>query len=294
MKPGVVSKRLVDGKPILERKMLGVHQVLALTPELCVGCGICAVMCPQEASKLSPATMKDGRLTKKAIADLDARKCTFCGECAVLCLTNAIQIEINGKQTVPVVEANVFPTLIKEIAVEVKKCNKACNLVCQDACPTKAIEVTLERTEKGEIRGVQDVKVDRKLCIFCKRCESVCPQNAIRVTKPFYGLLKLNTDFCPQGCQVCVDACPSKAISLNESLKPEVTEEFCIYCGACQEVCPEKAISLKRTQVLHTAVTSGAWIVALEKLVSRPYLVKELTSRARKKLCEATQGIGRF
>jgi len=294
MKPGVVLKRNVDGRLVLERKMLGVHQVLSMTSELCVGCGICAASCPEEASRLSSVAMKDGRLTKKALVDLDAYKCIFCGGCVVLCPANAIQIEINGKQTVPLVEANVFPTLMKEIDVDVEKCEKACNLVCQESCPTKSIEVIVKRTENGEILRIQDVKVDKKLCIFCKRCESLCPYNAIHVTKPFYGSLRLNTNSCPEGCQVCIDACPSKAISLNEDKKPSSTEEFCIYCGACQEACPERAIFLERTQILHTEVTSGAWITALEKLTSRPYLVKELTSRARKKLHEVTQNIGRF
>ncbi len=294
MKPGVVSKRLVDGRLVLERKMLGAHEVLTLTSELCVGCGICAVTCPEEAPSLSPATIKNGGLVKKGSADFDSRKCTFCGVCLVLCPTNAIQIEINGKQTVRVVEANVFPTLIKEIDVDVNKCNIACNLVCQNTCPTKAIEVILKKTENGQILGIQDIIVNRKLCIFCKRCESVCPRNALRVSKPFYGVIELNTNFCPEGCQVCVDACPSKAISLSESRRPMVEEEFCIYCCACQEACPKKAISLTRTQVLHTDISSGAWITALEKLTSHPYLVKELTSRTRKKLREATLSIGRF
>lgn len=294
MKPSVVSKREIDGKLVLERKMLGVHQVLKLTPELCIGCGICAFTCFEEAPRLSSAAIKNGRLIKKMLADFDARKCTFCGGCVVLCPANAIQIEINGKQTVRLVEANVFPILIKKIDINMSKCNITCNLVCQNSCPTKAIEVILERTEKGEIRGVQEIKVDRKLCIFCKRCEYLCPQNAIQVTKPFYGFFKLDANLCPEGCQVCVDACPSKAISLTKSGKTTIEEEFCIYCGACQKACPEGAIFLKRTQVLHTDIISGAWITALEKLTSRPYLLKEQTSRARKKLREATQNIGRF
>ncbi len=61
------------------------------------------------------------------------------------------------------------------------------------------------------------------------------------------------------------------------------TEEFCIYCGACQQVCPEKAIKVNRTQVWHTDVQSGAWVVALEKLTSLGSVVKEMSSKSGKK-----------
>jgi len=294
MKPGVVSKRDINGKLVLERKMLGVHEALTVFHERCIGCNICVDTCPAEAPSLSSAAIKDGRLIKKRLVDLDARKCTFCGGCVVLCPTDAIQMEINGQPAVRIVAANVFPTLIKKIHVDAEKCNVTCNFVCQDNCPTKAIEVKLKKTENGETRGVQNLEVHLKLCIFCKKCESACPQNAIQVTRPFNGVIKLNTTLCPKGCQVCIDACPSKVISLNENRKPAISEEFCIYCGACQKACPEKVISLQRTQVLHTDVTSGAWITALEKLTSRPYLFRELTSRSGKKLREAAQNIGRF
>lgn len=274
--------------------MLGAHQLLSLSHGLCVGCGICANTCPHESIKLSPATIKNGRLAKKALVDFDTRKCTFCGICAVLCPTNAIQTEINGKQTIPVVEAKIFPSLMKRVEVDVKKCNVACDLVCQDTCPTKAVEIVLKKADNGKIRGVQNVTVDTRLCVFCKRCESVCPEKAFRVIKPVYGGLELDTASCPDGCQACIDICPSKAISLGEGKKPRVEDEFCIYCGACKEVCPAKAISFARTQILHTDASSGAWITALEKLTSRPCLVKELTSKNRKKLREATQNIRRL
>ncbi len=291
MKPGVVSKRRFNGKLVLERKMLGMRQVISLNHELCVGCGICAIICPQESPKLSPPAVKDGKLVKKALPDFDSQKCTFCGECVVLCPTNAIEIQVNDKQTVPVVEGNVFPTLTKAIDIDVKKCDTACNLACQNNCPTKTIEVKLRKANDGRKQKIEDITVDRKLCIFCKQCESACPKNAISVTKPVYGVLKLNANFCPEGCQVCLDVCPSKAVLLGEDMKPIVNEEFCIYCGACKEACPKGVISVERTRVLCSEATSGAWIEALEKLTSRSYLVKELTSKSRKRLREAAQAI---
>jgi len=294
MKRGAVIKFKLDKKLVLERKMLNLHQVFTLDHEHCVGCGFCVSICPEGAPKLTPALIRDGRLISKALIDLDASKCTFCGECAVICPTNAIRIEINGKETVPVVEAEAFPSLIKEIRVDVSKCDPACDLACQKACLTEAIDVITERTETKEVSKILDINIDERKCTFCKRCEIVCPQNAIRVVKPILGSIRLDSNLCPENCQVCIDVCPTKAIELHESGKPVTVEEFCIYCGTCQEVCPEKAIVVDRTQVLHVEVKSGAWIRALEKLTSYNSVIKEINAKSRKKLRDAAQKIDRF
>ena len=44
------------------------------------------------------------------------------------------------------------------------------------------------------------------------------------------------------GCGVCVDFCPERAISLDDTATIEVA--VCIGCGACVEVCPNAAITL--------------------------------------------------
>ena len=294
MKLGIVSKKEVNGDLFLERGMLGTNQVLKLTRELCIGCGVCVTVCPQEVPKLCPPTIKRGRLVKRMLVDFDAQRCTFCGICVVLCPANAIEIETNGNQSVMVVESKAFPYLLKEIEIDIGKCRVECNCVCQDACPRGAIEVVTKKTEQGRTCEIQDININGKLCIFCKKCEPACPQHAVSVTRPFIGSVELKAKSCPEGCQACVDVCPSKTVSLDTNGKPAIDERFCIYCGACQEVCPEKAIFLNRTRILHTDVSSGAWIAALEKLTSRSQLVKELTSRARKKLREAALGKGRL
>jgi len=294
MKPGIISKKETNGILLLERKMLGIHQILRLTRELCIDCGICAASCPQEAVKLGQPSIKNGRLARRMLADLDAGKCTFCGICAVLCPANAVEIETNGKQALRVVDSGAFPTLLKKIEINVGKCNIECNLKCQDACPRGAIEVVLTAARESVVCKIEGVNIDGKLCVFCKKCEFACPENAINVTGPFSGLIKLHSNSCLKACQVCVDACPTKAISLTSRGKPMVDERLCIYCGACKEACPENTISVTRTMIRHTDVSSGTWISTLEKLTSRPQLVKELTSRAHKKLHEVAQGMGQY
>ncbi len=287
MKPDT-TKRQLDKKLVLERKTLTRRHVLTLDEDRCVGCGICVAICPKEAPKLSPPVTREGRLVQKPRVDFEADKCVFCGECVDLCPTNAIKMEINDEQRIPIFEVEAFPTLRKLISVDAKKCwygaiTAACDLVCQKECPTEAIEVTVKNVGEGPEGRIVDFKVREEECIFCKKCEVACPEDAISVIKPFRGTLQVDTNLCPEGCQVCVDICPSEALTVDEDKKLVVNEEFCIYCGACQQVCPENAIKVERTQVLHTDVKSGAWVKALEKLTSYESVVKEMGSKSEKK-----------
>ena len=296
MKRGVMKHQL-DKKLVLERKTLAMRHVLTLDDGRCVGCGICETICPEQAPKLSPAVTRDGKLVQKPSVDFDADKCTFCGECVDLCPTNAIRIEINGEQRVPVFEVEAFPVLRKVVAIDAKKCwwgaiTAACDVMCQEECPRDAIDVTVERIGKDSAGRIVDFKVLEEECIFCKKCENACPEDAIHVIKPFRGSLQLDTNLCPEGCQICADACPSEAISIDEDKKLVITEEFCIYCGACQQVCPEKAIKVNRTQVLHTDVQSGAWVIALEKLTSYRSVVKEMNYKSGKKRRARIRNLG--
>jgi 4Fe-4S ferredoxin len=293
MKRGAVIKRNVDNLLILERKMVPLHHVLKLHSDRCVGCGICESICPEEAAKLYPIVVSEGKLVQKTLVDFDCSKCTFCGECVVLCPTTALRIEVNGEEQVPVVKAGVFPILTKDIAVDVTKCDPVCAFSCQKDCPTEAIKVIMEN--KGDVaQKILDVQVDKEKCVFCGRCELECPRSALQVKKAIQGIIRINVNVCPKACQVCVDVCPSKAIVLAPDGKPSVAEEFCIYCGACQKSCPEGAIAVERTRILHSEVKSGAWIVALEKLTSYDCLVKQFGARSAKKLRETVSKIDRF
>jgi ferredoxin len=46
------------------------------------------------------------------------------------------------------------------------------------------------------------------------------------------------------GCESCVEECPSEAISMVDN-KAEINAETCVDCGVCVDTCPNDAISME-------------------------------------------------
>jgi 4Fe-4S ferredoxin len=243
---------------------------------------LCAEVCPKEAITVIPAETSEDRLIEKPSIDFDSSSCILCGECAVLCPLNALRMEVDGENVSVVVKNGAFPFLIKEINVTVEKCDPECGLVCQAECPSEAIKILAETSDNGEILEITDVQVDESLCFYCKRCQLVCPQDAIDVKKPFQGKVELNRDLCPSGCIICVDVCPTKAIQL-ENGKPTVLPQFCVFCSACQNVCPKEAINVTRDWVFHSDIEAAAWLTALKKFASFEAVMNELRVKSGRK-----------
>lgn len=286
----LTKRRESDGELIIERKTLGAYDILRINRNSCIGCSICVKICPQEAINISKAVVWEGKIREKGIIDLDLGKCTFCGACAVLCPVNAIERTRNGNLMIPVVDSEVFPTLLKNVTVYIDKCDPSCMFACKESCPTGAITITSEKDTTGKVSKILNVDVDDKKCIFCQKCEMACPKAAIRVAKPFQGSIDMKTELCPKNCQACVEICPSKAIKF-EGTGVKIEKEYCIYCGACQQVCPEKAVQVTIKKVLYKPIMSGAWITTLKKLITEEQLKKELNVNSVKKSVEAVEKI---
>ena len=47
------------------------------------------------------------------------------------------------------------------------------------------------------------------------------------------------------GCGLCIDECPSEAITFDAEGLATVNADECVDCGACVDVCPVVAITLK-------------------------------------------------
>lgn len=272
---GVATRRASRSEIELKLSLLTREYLLRLKRKLCDGCGACAENCPKKAIKWNPPVIVAGRLAKKPTIDFDVNSCILCGECATICPLDALKMEVDGEEMATIVKNEAFPVLLKEIKIEKQKCKPECELVCQLECPTGAISVST-KDQKSKNVAVIDAQIDKSLCIYCKRCELACPLSALTVKKPFLGKVAIATDYCPEGCRVCVDICPAKAVQLDKNGKPEVSTSFCVYCFACEKVCPEKAIRVNREWIFHSEVRSAVWLTALKKLTSSETVVKEV------------------
>jgi 4Fe-4S ferredoxin len=280
---GKTIKQDTPQRQTLTRPMVTRRYELVVDHEKCCGCQICVKVCPQEAIALSAAELAEGRLTRKPRVDIDPAKCTFCGECVVLCPTHALTLTVNGQREIPVLKGEAFPMLIRANKVNPEICRATHDARYVEACPVGAIRAEIIRDAAGQVVAVQDVAVEHELCINCTRCMEEGPAGAFTVTKPYKGQALLNIALCPPGCQACADVCPTHAITYDGE-KVALDQRFCLFCGACENVCPvEGAVRIVRTGLVHTPIASGAWVAALEKLVSFREAVRELDIKGQQK-----------
>lgn len=315
MKRGTTVSRQTERGQVLSRVLITRRWDLAHLADACLGCGLCADICPKEAVALAPATVAEGRLARRATPALLAEKCNFCGECVVTCPAHALALKVDGVARLPVVDGGAFPRLVAEIAVDVARCRPDCGLACAAACPVKAVAVATEGAG-GRVERITAVAVDENVCFYCGKCEVACPaEGALRVAAPFAGAISLDRSLCPEGCRACADACPSGALvpdparfgpadaSAAQQMPanqanaaagrgPAVDDRLCFYCGACARACPVPgALVVRRSRVAHTAVKSAAWTTALGKILFPGARERELESLARRRAREAALGL---
>jgi len=131
-----------------------------------------------------------------------------------------------------------------------KKACISCDL-CRQACPKEAISL---RVEGGRALPC----IDENLCSMCGMCATFCPVLAVRLTltnslrgtqeevKPILDVggvphfskgMNLDNSHCPDGCDLCVKACPREALSFGDS-GLELDRSRCLSCAHCEDACP--------------------------------------------------------
>lgn len=248
-----------------ERQSVRGARRLSFDNEKCVGCRMCASVCPVDAIVIGPV----GAITK-GVSDnfkvrIDSGKCTLCGMCSGVCMFDSLNVTLEGE---PLENAPGYVKYERLHVFNQEKCkmkDQEAGVVCKDCqemCPTGAIEAFLVE-EDG--KTINTINRDENLCIFCSTCQNVCPQDAIEVKKAFEGESLVDQDKC-QGCGSCVEVCPTNAVAMPKGGSPWertekvfISDKTCIYCGACGQVCPVDAITIKRTKVNYHKDQEKSW-----------------------------------
>jgi 4Fe-4S ferredoxin len=271
---------------------------LTLDKNRCVGCQICTFACPKEAIKTEKQSKLSGEKARKARVDIDLAKCNFCGICDILCPYGAINVTLDGKHILSVVEKESFPQLVRDVQVDANKCSTNCKET-EEACPLDLIRVSWVAPDGKNVESVSPteglklkIDVQKEYCPCCRVCEIKGPDGVMRVRKFLCGKIGIHPEKCPEGCRDCLDVCPiTGALYLSdEDKKVYPDERFCVYCGACKLVCPiDGALELKRTKIVHTPIRSGAWNKALERLTLPIGISKELKTKSSLKTRESVK-----
>ncbi len=145
-------------------------------------------------------------------------------------------------------------TTKREIMVLDEKCI-GCD-ICTGECPVECIELEMPAP----------IHIGDE-CVYCGKCVEVCPSNAILLKEELFdtkndkilfirrvlvgkrsGTVIPDHEIC-QSCGVCVNKCPTDALSLEDD-KIIVDNEKCILCGECEAICPVDAIRLKLNKTI--------------------------------------------
>lgn len=233
----------------------------------CIYCGRCYKVCPRDAI-IFERTLPDRSALVRGEIEINKDECIYCSFCADLCPAEAI--------TVNNVPTSSVDKLNNSIEVDLSKC-VFCG-VCKRVCPQNAIKevcstcMLQDQIEVPEVTG--DTYILDEDCVNCTWCSSICPVDAITVTKPFEGSLDVveneeEEKICKgDACHACQDVCPCNAVTIVDG-KAVTDLEFCNLCGACVTACPQNIRVVSRTSMKLDNINSESWNEILNSLIGK-------------------------
>ena len=70
----------------------------------------------------------------------------------------------------------------------------------------------------------------------------------------YRGFPVISDSLCPEGCMMCANSCPVKAISLDPV---SIDLGKCLFCPECEKKCPQKKISFSRNYIMSATTREG-------------------------------------
>ena len=116
----------------------------------------------------------------------------------------------------------------------------------------EALEIMQTAEKAGLIHkafhpGSRESSPETSICNCCKDCCDTLElwrNGTLPLINSTFYLSVIDPHACT-GCGICVERCPTDAISLNEAEWAQRDESACLGCGVCSRFCPEEAIALK-------------------------------------------------
>jgi ferredoxin len=122
----------------------------------------------------------------------------------------------------------------------------------QKVSKQEALEIMQAAERAGLIHkafhpGSREFSPETSICNCCKDCCDTLElwrNGTLPLINSTFYLSVIDSQACT-GCGICVERCPTDAISLNEAGWAQRDESACLGCGVCSRFCPEEAIALK-------------------------------------------------